>query len=107
MTWPAEDCVASLYCRQKSMMFTPCCPSAVPTGGAGVAAPALICSLTTAMTFFFGAMPVHLLRSQRPGRTGLPLYLRDLVEAELDRGLPVEDVHEDLQLALVHVDLVD
>jgi hypothetical protein len=38
------------------MMFTPCWPSAVPTGGAGVAAPALICRVTIARTFFFGAI---------------------------------------------------
>ena len=32
----AANCwVASLYCRQKSMMFTPCWPSAVPTGRRG------------------------------------------------------------------------
>src|SRR5947208_12580972 len=116
MTWPTNCCVASLYCRQKSMMFTPCCPRAVPTGGAGVAWPALICSFTMAVTFLRGrrspsATSIHLLRSKRPG-PGLPpssrllapaLDLGDLVEAELDRGLPVEDVHQDLELALVYV----
>src|SRR3954471_7368487 len=51
MTWPAYCCVCSLYCRQKSMMLTPCWPRAVPTGGAGVAWPALIWSLTRAATF--------------------------------------------------------
>src|SRR5687767_5540303 len=37
--------VRSLNCLQKSMMFTPCWPSAGPTGGAGLAAPAGIWSL--------------------------------------------------------------
>src|SRR5437867_6274800 len=102
MTWPAYCCVASLYCRQKSMMFTPCCPRAVPTGGAGVAWPALIWSFTTAWTFLrrLGAgapldIPDHLLRFRRPrsveaSRDGrVALSLRHLVEGELDRGLPV------------------
>jgi len=37
---------------QKSMMLTPCGPSAVPTGGAGVAFPAAIWSFTIAWIFF-------------------------------------------------------
>src|SRR3954464_3397291 len=38
------------------MMFTPCGPRAVPTGGAGVAAPAWSCTLTRAAIFFLGGM---------------------------------------------------
>src|SRR4249920_2123825 len=109
MTWPIWACVASLYWRQKSMMFTPCWPSAVPTGGAGVAWPARIWSLTTASTFFFAILVTSC------GSNGLPasralgwfLDLRHLVEGQFDRRLPVEDVHEHLQLALVEVDLAD
>src|ERR671922_12684 len=105
MTWPIWCCVASLYCLQKSMMFTPCWPSAVPTGGAGVACAAVIWSFASASTFFFGAIS-YLLRFERP--RGLPLLdLRHLVEGELDRRLPVEDVDQHLQLGLVGVDLVD
>src|SRR5205823_6921346 len=48
-SWPA---VFALKFLQKSIMFTPCGPSAVPTGGAGVALPAAIWSFTTAVTFF-------------------------------------------------------
>src|SRR3954451_19413518 len=44
--------VAALYALQKSMIATPCGPSAVPTGGAGVAAPAGIWILTIAAIFF-------------------------------------------------------
>src|ERR1035438_7763362 len=44
--------VLALNALQKSMMLTPCGPSAVPTGGAGVALPAGICSFTCAVTFF-------------------------------------------------------
>jgi hypothetical protein len=36
--------------------LTPCWPSAGPTGGAGVAAPALIWSLMTAVNRFLGGM---------------------------------------------------
>src|SRR4051812_21957504 len=38
------------------MMLTPWGPSAVPTGGAGVAAPAWSCTLTSAAIFFLGGM---------------------------------------------------
>src|SRR5262245_12801664 len=46
--------VLALNCLQKSMMFKPCGPSAVPTGGAGVAFPAGSCSLIVVCTFFGG-----------------------------------------------------
>src|SRR4029077_4937988 len=51
ITIPACPCVRALNCLQNSMMFTPCGPSAVPTGGAGFAAPAGHCSFTIALTF--------------------------------------------------------
>src|SRR6476469_5064942 len=56
MTFPRMDSVWALYALQNSMMFTPCGPRAVPTGGAGVAAPAWSCTLTKAAIFFFGGM---------------------------------------------------
>ena len=40
--------VLALNCLQKSMMFTPCGPKAVPTGGAGVAFIAGNCNFTVA-----------------------------------------------------------
>src|ERR1700690_1167291 len=52
MMLPRWLSVAALYCLTKSMMFTPCGPRAVPTGGAGGAAPAGSCTLTTAESFF-------------------------------------------------------
>src|SRR5690349_1363015 len=73
------------------MMLTPCWPSAGPTGGAGLAAPAGTCSL----------MSVRTLRAIAGSN------LLDLVEADLDRGLPTEDRHEDLELSRVLVDLRD
>ena len=37
---PACEEVRSLYSLQKPIIFTPCCPKAGPTGGAGFACPA-------------------------------------------------------------------
>src|SRR5437762_7334568 len=48
--------VLALNCLQNSMMLTCACPSAGPTGGAGVALPAAICNLTCVCTFFGGAI---------------------------------------------------
>src|SRR6478735_5321024 len=56
ITLPRIDSVWALYALQNSMMFTPCGPRAVPTGGAGVAAPAWSCTLTSAAIFFLGGM---------------------------------------------------
>src|SRR6266508_4210216 len=52
MMRPSSFAVRELKFLQKSMMLTPCGPSAVPTGGAGVALPAAIWSFTIACTFF-------------------------------------------------------
>src|SRR5438445_13893475 len=65
MTFPRCDSVAALYALQNSMMLTPCWPSAGPTGGAGVAAPALIWSLMTAVNRFLGGMTFLLVRVRR------------------------------------------
>src|SRR5437667_7647941 len=63
--------VCALNALQKSMMLTPCWPSAGPTGGAGVAAPAWICSLIRPAIFFFGGMFFRLLSDVRGrGRCG-------------------------------------
>ena len=71
-TWVS---VAALYSLTKSMIATPCGPSAVPTGGAGVALPAGIWILTIAATFFFamtvlcflGDCRLRRIRAWRPG----------------------------------------
>src|SRR5581483_3176117 len=97
-TVPRWDSVAALYILQKSMMLMPCGPSAVPTGGAGVAWPAVIWMRTTAASFFFAIFS---------SLTPADLELGDLAEFELDRRLPSEDVDEHLELRLVDVDLAD
>ena len=53
MIVPTWASVAALYCLTKSMIATPWGPSAVPTGGAGLALPAGIWILTIAATLFF------------------------------------------------------
>src|SRR3989454_10858534 len=78
------------------MMLMPCGPSAVPTGGAGVALSACSSSLSTARTFFL-PIPIYVV---------LVDFL-DLQEVELDRRLPAEHVDQHLQLALLRVDFVD
>src|SRR6187200_1648229 len=102
ITLPRIDSVWALYALQNSMMFTPWGPRAVPTGGAGVAAPACRCTLTSAAIFSLGGIAFfsfylvvmtraacatlcHLVRRARSD-------LLDLAEAQLDRGLPAEDL---------------
>src|SRR5204862_3604322 len=57
---PCALAVLALNCFTNSMMLTPCGPRAVPTGGAGVAAPACSCTLTSAAIFFLGGIPQSL-----------------------------------------------
>src|SRR5512135_3569884 len=94
MIRPSSLAVFALKALQKSMMLTPAWPRAGPTGGAGVALPAGICSLICPTTFF---MKPYLLR---------PLQLLDLEEVELDRRRPAEDGHHDLEGVAVEVDLL-
>src|SRR2546428_3259762 len=86
------------------MMLTPWGPRAVPTGGAGVAWPAGIWSLTTARIFFFFLGAAIVVTSFL-----LPcaLELGDLLEREFDGRLPAKDVDEDLQFGLIHIDVRD
>src|SRR4051812_12217185 len=107
-TLPRCDSVAALYALQNSMMLTPCWPSAGPTGGAGVAAPALIWSLMTAGNRFLGGMTsfYRWWFSSYRGRQGAS-DLADLVERQLDGRLAAEDGDQHLQLLLLGVDLVD
>src|SRR6266511_4848697 len=90
MMRPFSCAVCALKALQNSMMFTPCWPSAGPTGGAGFACPPGIWSLISVRTFL--AISVQLL---------------DLVEGELHGNLALEDVDEHLQLLLVGVDVDD
>src|SRR6476469_5087281 len=74
ITLPRMDSVWALYALQNSMMFTPWGPRAVPTGGAGVAAPAWSCTLTSAAIFFLGGMSFFSLSRGHDG-DGLPCHI--------------------------------
>src|SRR3954468_6537281 len=58
MMRPFWSWVCALNALQNSMMFTPCWPSAGPTGGAGLAEPRGTCSLMSVRTFFATGEPV-------------------------------------------------
>src|SRR5512137_2159260 len=97
MIRPSSFAVFALNALQKSMMLTPAWPSAAPTGGAGVALPAGICSLMYPVTFFM--KPCLLLRPSA-------LQLLDLEEDELDRRRQAEDGDHHLEGVAVEVDLL-
>src|SRR5215207_8971863 len=63
VSWP---CVRALNSLQKAMMLMPCGPSAVPTGGAGLAFPAGIWSFTKPDTFF-ATLPPYAYAQASPG----------------------------------------
>src|SRR3989304_961266 len=86
--------VLALKALQKSMILTPCCPKAGPTGGAGVAFPAGICNLTCPATFLLldGATAISDSSSLLPKthfRT--PLQLLHLQEIQFDRRRTAEN----------------
>src|SRR5580698_10093819 len=80
------------------MMLTPCGPSAVPTGGAGVALPAGICSFTCPVTFFAIGEFLFLQMSL--------CSLFDLQEVEFHRGGAAENGHQHAQRVALRIDLV-
>src|SRR3954447_12574140 len=63
---PFSACVWALNALQNSMMFTPCWPSAGPTGGAGFACPPGIWSLISVRIF------LAISRASSPGRMSVP-----------------------------------
>src|SRR4051812_23251396 len=97
MIWPRLSAVFSLYDLVNSTMLMPCGPSAVPTGGAGVAAPAWSWSVSTMRIFLATGSLV-------PFRA---LQFLDLEEVQLDGRLAAEDADEHLDLVALRVDLVD
>src|SRR5690242_12731886 len=79
---PASFWVRALNSFTNAMMLMPCGPSAVPTGGAGVACPAGICNFTNPATFL--AMLPHTAGSYRARSRApeLPLALNVGVVAD-------------------------
>src|SRR5918995_1113677 len=76
-------------------MLIPCGPSAVPTGGAGVALPAGSCRVRTIRIFLATGFQVPFLE------------FLDLEEIQFDGRLAAEDADEHLDLVALRVDLVD
>src|SRR5260370_13176542 len=69
---PLRSWVLSLNCLTKAPIFTPCAPSAGPTGGAGVAWPPGHCNLTCAVNCFaiclpYEPLPIRQLASYESG----------------------------------------
>src|SRR5262245_84508 len=87
------------------MMLTPCWPRAGPTGGAGFAWAAVICSLIWVRTFLATGSYHLSLFAEASTRAGLQAF--HLQEVELHGGLAPEDADHDLELAALRVDLVD
>src|ERR1700752_1427345 len=105
----ASFCVLALNCLQKSIMFKPCGPSAVPTGGAGVALPAGSCSLMVVCIFLAMSLPQILLNPSRSrgreGRNSAQLF--DAGKIQFDRSRAAENRHGNFQATVVAVDLLD
>src|SRR6059058_4052218 len=95
---PFWSAVCALNALQNSMMFTPCWPSAGPTGGAGVAEPPGHCNLIWAVTV--RAIVVY------PFAADCPSML-DLVILEVHFHRPAEDRHLGHDLRRVRVDRLD
>src|SRR5437763_15066530 len=101
--------VRALNCLQNSMMLICACPSAGPTGGAGVALPAAICNFTEPVTFFAIAFPYLANSFKRTGRRRPVIFLIllfYLLEFEFHRRGTSEDRNHHFQRLAIFVDFV-
>src|SRR6266850_1120585 len=90
--------VRALNCLQNSMILTCACPSAGPTGGAGVALPAAIWSFTDPVAFF-AMMPFRL-------HSCCLSHLLHLPKLQLHRSRAPEDRDHNLQSLAILVDFI-
>src|SRR6185312_6556412 len=102
---PTCPAVRSLYSLQNAIILTPCGPSAVPIGGAGLAFPAGICSFTTALTRFaiLFHTPVYFTLIQPHARYNAGLDLLNLKEVQNDRSLTAEKRNQHRHLITIHI----
>src|SRR5580658_5180132 len=106
-SWSLAE-VLALKPLQNSMILTPCGPSAVPTGGAGVAFPAGICSFTEPVIFFamtkfsFTYTKAPVTRST----SGTLCGLFDLQEVQFHRGRAAKNRDQHAQRIALRIDLV-
>src|SRR5215469_17285187 len=98
MIIPTWEAVRSLYSLQNAIMLTPCGPRAVPIGGAGLAFPAGICSLTTALIRFA-------IQFYTPFRNSLDFL--DLQEIQYHRCFSTEKGNKYSDLVPIHIDVAD
>src|SRR5215469_3277288 len=101
--------VRALNCLQNSIILICACPSAGPTGGAGVALPAAICNFTDPVTFFAIILPNLELRGKgypHPLRR-LRRLLLHLLEFEFHRRRTPENRDHDFQGLAILIDLID
>src|SRR5271157_2542318 len=102
--------VRALNCLQNSMILTCACPSAGPTGGAGVALPAAICNFTEPVAFF-ARMPFPIYLKCRDGACHVSTRsLRDffhLPKFQFHRSRSPEDGDHHFQSLAIFVHVVD
>src|SRR4029079_888322 len=98
MVVPFISLVRSLNCITNWPILTPCCPSAGPTGGAGVAWPPGHCNFTFAVITFAIVRLSHA-RGCASDPFPLPVF-------QVHRGIPIEDDQHDLDQAAALDDLL-
>src|SRR6056297_1984032 len=98
---PPLSAVFALNSLQNCIMLTPCCPKAGPTGGAGVALPAVICNLMRPVTFFaMFSPPVNQTQFK-------VLQFFNLDKIQFNRRFSSKHVNKNLECLLVHVYFLD
>src|SRR5262249_16807039 len=99
--------VRALNCLQNSMMLICACPSAGPTGGAGVALPAAICNFTEPVIFFAMISEPSPFRTRRsdPHQPLRRLFLH-LLKFQFHRCRSPEDRDHHLQRLAIVVDVI-
>src|SRR5208337_2597368 len=117
MTRPCMFWVCALKALQNSMILTPRWPSAGPTGGDGLAAPAGICSFIDPTTFLatLKSFPVTQVATAACAHLGardlrfdwLSLGFLYLHKVELDRSCAAENRDENTHFALLRLDFLD
>src|ERR1700731_1555477 len=95
--------VLALNCLQKSIMFKPCGPSAVPTGGAGVALPAGNCNLIVVCTFLAMSLPQIIFSFESRASA----QLLDARKIQFYWRRTPENRHRHFQAAVIPINLFD
>src|SRR5438445_9309433 len=98
--------VLALNCLQNSMMLTCACPNAGPTGGAGVALPAAICSFTCPVTFLAMSAYLAFCPAETSNSKLCSCDLLDLAELQLHRSCAPEDRDHYLQRLAVFINFI-